>query len=235
MAVAGTHKASVYSGTNLTSYATGSWTPTADTWAICSVQNELSGTPTTPTVSGNGVTWSTDPNLTYINDTAGTQSRITIFVAKMGASPSAGAVTADFAAVEQAGCNIIVDEFTGVDVSGTSLNAVVQSKTGTVNGSGTSESITLDSGITAGNASFGAFHHQAAEGNTAGDSHTELGDGNHAGPSSSFTTVYKPAGNQTVSASWTTSIAKGGIALEIKAAGAAAAAKPKTLLTLGVG
>jgi hypothetical protein len=218
MAIAGTHKASLYSGTNATSGVTGSWTPTANTWAICCVQNELSGTPTTPTVTGNSVTWT--QAVTYVNDTAGTQSRITIFVAKMGASPSAGAVTADFSAVEQAGINIIVDEFTGVDVSGTSLAAVVQSKTGTVNGSGTSESIAMDSGITAGNASFGCFHHQAAEANTAGDSHTELGDGNHAGPSSSLTTVYKVAGNQTVSASWTTSIGKGGIALEIKAASA---------------
>jgi hypothetical protein len=232
MAIAGTHKASLYSGTNATSGATGSWTPTADTWATCCVQNELSGTPTTPTVTGNSVTWTQAS--TYLDDSSGTQSRITIFVAKMGATPSAGAVTADFSAVEQAGINIIVDEFTGVDVSGTSLAAMVQAVTGTVNGSGTTETITLAALGSAGNASFGVFHHQSAEATAEGSGYTRLGDGSHAGPSSALFTEYKAAGSTTVDDSWATSIGKGGTAIEIKAAAGAVAA-PKHLAILGVG
>lgn len=215
MAVSGVHKASVYSGSNLTSYSTGSWTPSANRLAIVAVQSELSGSPAAPTLSGNSLTWS--QLASYQDDTSGTQSRITIFVAKTGSSPSAGAVTADFGAVAQAGCNIIVDEFNGVDVSGTALQAIVQNKNGSIDASGTSETITLNSAITSGNASYGAFHHQADEGTSFGTGYAELGDGSHAGPSSALQSEYKATGSTTVDASWTTSSGKGAIALEIKA------------------
>ena len=102
-----TNKASVFSGTNAASYATASWTPTTGRLAICSVENEFSGTPNTPTVSGNGLTWS--QIATYLCDSSGTQIRITLFAA-LTAGGSAGAVTADFAGQTQAGGCVIVDE-----------------------------------------------------------------------------------------------------------------------------
>lgn len=221
MTITVTHKASVFSGSNATSYATGSWTPTASRLAICCVQSELSGAPAEPTISGNGLTWTKADG--YQDDTSGTQSRITVFVALTGGSPSAGAVTADFGAETELGGNVIVDEVSGADVSGTALNAIVQTKTGSTSGSGTSESISLTNGITAGNASYGVFHHQADEGSSVGSGYSALGDGHHAGPASALFTEYKAAGAQTVDASWTTSSLKGGIALEIKAAATATA------------
>lgn len=230
MAVSITTKASVYSGTNAASYATGSWTPTTGRLAVCVVQSEISGTTNVPTVSGNGITWSEVRN--YEDDTSGTTSRITVFVAKTAGS-SAGAVTADFASQTQAGGNVIVDEVDGADVSGTALQAIVQSVAGTVNGSGTSESISLAALASAGNASYGAFHHQADEATSNGTGYTSLGGGSHAGPSSALFTEYKAAGSTTVDASWATSSGKGGIAMEIKAA--AVAVTSKSLALLGVG
>ena len=216
MAISATHKASVFSGTNAASYATGSWTPTANRLAICCVENEISGTTAAPTITGNGLTWTQAAS--YACDTSGTQVRISVFVAKTGASPSAGAVTADFGGVTQAGCNVIVDEIDGADLSGTALQAIVQSKNGTLNASGTSETITLDSAITSGNASYGVITHQADETTSVGSGYSALGNGSHPGPSSALLTEYKAAGSQTVDASWVTSIQRGGIALEIKAA-----------------
>lgn len=220
MSVTAVNQASIFSGTNLSSYATGSRTPTANQFSIAAVTNDsASGTPTTPTLSGNGITWTQLD--TYVWDTSGGQARTTVFVAKNGASPSAGAVTADFGGVSQAGCNVIVDEFDGVDVSGTSAQCIVQFKRGGADSSDTSDTIVMDAGITSGNASYGTFSHQAEESHTAGDGHTNLADSSHAGPACATCSMFKSAGSQTVSATWTTSSRHGGFALEIKAAATA--------------
>jgi len=232
MAITITNKASVFSGTNLSSYVTGSWTPTTGRLAVCCVTSQISGTTNVPTVSGNGLTWT--KVLDYQDDTVSTTSRITIFVA-LTAGGSAGAVTADFAGQTQAGGSVIVDEVDGADVSGTALAAIIQSKAGSVDASGTSESISLTSAITAGNASYGCFHHQAQETTTQGSGYTQLGVGSHAGPSDGFMSEYESAGAQTVDASWTTSVGKGGMAIEIKSAGGAAASNMHRLALLGVG
>lgn len=217
MTISITNKASKYDGANATSYATASWTPTAGRLAICCVEVEISGSPVAPTsVTGNSLTWT--KIVEYNDDTSGTEMNISIWAALTGASPSAGAVTADFNAVTQAGCCVIVDEVTGAYVSGTVSQAFVQTKTGSANATGTSESISLTSAITSGNASYGVFHHQADETTTQGTGYTQLGVGSHAGPSNGLMTEYKAAGSQTVDASWVTSAGKGGIAAEIKAA-----------------
>lgn len=219
MAITATNKANVADGTNLSSYPTdASWTPTAGRLAIAVVCNAgSSATPTVPSVSGNGLTWS--ELSTYVCDTVNPAFRITVFVALTGGSPSAGVTTASFGVVSQLGCSMLVDELDGVDVSGTALQAIVQNKAGSVDTTGTSESITLDSAITSGNASYGGIQVQHANTVTPGNSHSILGDDNHTGPVSHLVTIFKSAGSQVVDASWATSIGKGGIALEIKAAG----------------
>jgi hypothetical protein len=216
-----THKAVAESGSNLSSYATASYTPAANRILIATVENEIgSGTPTIPTLSGNGLTWTQVD--TYVPDSTGTQVRITMFIVKTGGSPSTGAVTADFGGVAQAGCNIIIDEVDGADLSGTALQAIVagQIKRGSVNAaSNTSESITLDSAITSGNSSYAVIMHQADEATTAGSSHTKLIDASHSGPSGAIASMYKVAGGQTASGSWTTSVGGfGSLMIEIKAA-----------------
>jgi hypothetical protein len=219
MAITVTHKDSLFTGSNATSYATPSYTPTSGRLLIASVVNvnNLGTPPATPTASGNGLTWSQVD--TYLPDSAGTSTRITVFVALTGGSPSAGAFTADFGGETQLGCNIIVDEVGGdVDVSGTALDAIVQSVQGTVAGSGTSESIALAALSDANNASYGVFNIQLNEAMTAGSGYTITAQGGNAGPNMHTAAEYQVPGSTTVDISWTTSAAKGGIALEIKVA-----------------
>ena len=215
MAISGTTVASVFTSGNATSYATGSYTPTASRLMVCSICSELSGAPVIIAVTGNDLTWL--PIASYQADTTGTQNLIAIYAAYSGESPSAGAVTVDYGVITQAGGSVIVDEYDGVDMSGLVTACFVQTKTGTVSGSGTSETITLDSGITTGNASGGVFQHQADETSTEGSGYSILGNGSHSGPSSSLLTEYLAAGSTTVDASWTTSAGKGGIAFELLA------------------
>ncbi len=216
MAITITNMGSLFTGSNATSYSTGSYSPTANRLLIATITNVLNtGTPSEPTPSGNGLTWS--KVVTYLPDPAGTQTRISVWVALTGGSPSAGAFTADFGVETELGCNIIVDEVDGADVSGTALDAIVQSVTGTVGGSGTSESITLASLGDTNNASYGSFNIQLNEAYTAGSGYTILAQGGNAGPNSHTATEYLVPGSTTVDISWTNSGAKGGIAIEIKA------------------
>ena len=220
MAITVSNLGSLYTGGNAASYDTdASYSPTADRLLIATVANynNLGTDPAIPTGSGNGLTWS--QVTTYLPDSTGTSVRLTIFVALTGSSPSAGVFTADFGAESQLGCNIIVDEVGGdVDVSGTALDAIIQSVTGTVAGSGTSESITLATLGNANNASYGVFHMQLNEAMTAGSGYTITSQGGNAGPNSHMAAEYQVPGSTTVDISWTTSAAKGGIALEIKVA-----------------
>jgi hypothetical protein len=228
VAVSAVNAVSVVNGSDLSSYATASYTPTADRLMIAAVHNRGSAsgiTPDTPTLSGNGLTWS--QVVTYLPDNTGTQYRATVFVAKSGASPSAGAVTADFGGVNQGGCIIVVDEFDGADLTGAALDAIIQNKTGATTGGATSETITLDGAIGSGNATYGTFMHEANEGNTPGSGYTELADQfTGTGMSMSIITEYRADGQTTVDASWTTSIQHGGIALEINDAGGGGGGDP---------
>ena len=127
--VVGTNLTSFQDSTDATSYATASITPTANYLVLASVTSSKSGTPDTPTLSGNSLTWVQYNQIAY--DTSGTQ-RTTTFFRAMGASPSAGALTADFGGATQTACVIVVDQFSGVDTSGTNgSGAIVQSVTGT--------------------------------------------------------------------------------------------------------
>ncbi len=129
MAATITHKASVTSGTNATSYATGSWTPTANRLALCTVQNELSGTPSEPTtLTGNTITYVKAAG--YLDDTSGTQSRITTYIGLTGVAPSAGAVTADFGVETELGCNIVVEEVDGGYILGLRRDCTKQNRNG---------------------------------------------------------------------------------------------------------
>lgn len=213
--IAGTLLGSIFSGTNLASYATGSYTPTANTLLLAFVHNQLSGTPQTPTFSGNGLTWT--QVTTYLFDNSGAQDRLTVFASWTGAAPTNGAGTADFAGNVQDGCCVIVDQFSGVNFDGNVLNSIVQNKTGSLNTSGNSENISLTNAIGAGNATTGCFGHEANETLTNGSGYTTLGNGSHAGPNGSLMAEYRADGQTTVDASWVTAAIKGGVALELRA------------------
>ena len=129
------HLGEFITGSNATSYSTtSSYAPTADRLLIAVVRNvnNLVTDPATPTFSGNGLTWT--QVFTYLPDPTGTKSRITVFAALTGSSPTSGVGTADFGAETQLGCTVFVEEVDNADVSGTALDAIVQAVQGTQSG-----------------------------------------------------------------------------------------------------
>jgi fibronectin-binding autotransporter adhesin len=98
-----------------TTYTTGSFTPTVNSLLLLSVSTfETSATqPTTPTVTGHGLTWNLAGQA--LHDTAGGDRGTTfLFIAQVGPSSSAGTVSIVFpAAVNRAGW--IIDRVTGHD------------------------------------------------------------------------------------------------------------------------
>lgn len=108
-----------------TSYATGSVTPMTNALVLVTVINSKASAPDTPTVSGNSLTYVQIDTVTF-NTIASATERITLFRA-LGAVPTAGAVTADFAGATQTGCIISVVEFQDADTSGSNgSGAIVQ-------------------------------------------------------------------------------------------------------------
>lgn len=213
MALIFTSKGSLHSGTDLSTYATGAFTPSASTLLIAAISNGVSGTPNEPVLTGHG-TWT--KIATYLSDSSGTQWRESIWALVSSASPSSATLSCDFAGQAQAACNIEVIEVPGAVISSIAA-AIIQNKTGTVNGSGTSESLTLNSALNnANNAFVGLFHHQANEAHTA-TTGTIIVQAGQAGPSNNISIVRSIGGN-VGAVSWTTSAGKGSIGIEIVAA-----------------
>lgn len=118
MAIGVTNRSNVFSTTNATSYATAtSYTPTAGNLLLAWVENTKASTPDAPTMSGNGQTWNLLGSALLFTSVATPNKRLALYYAVV-ASPSAGTVTANFGANTQTGCDIIVDEWSGVDTTG---------------------------------------------------------------------------------------------------------------------
>lgn len=111
----------ISSSTDTSSYATASFTPTANRLVLVMVINTKATAADTCTLSGNGMTWVELTNTAY----AATLSRITLFRG-MSASPSAGALTATFGAT-QTSAIIRVIEVSNTDTTGSNgSGAIVQ-------------------------------------------------------------------------------------------------------------
>lgn len=114
--------ATVNTNVAATSFATASWTPTANRLLVAFVGFSIAaGTAVAPTLSGNGLTW------TFVRQGIGANpDGMAIYVALSTASPSTGALTIDFAGVNQTYCIAQVIEVDGADLSGTALAAIIQ-------------------------------------------------------------------------------------------------------------
>jgi hypothetical protein len=145
MAIGITYKSSVYQTTNTASTFTGSptWTPAANSLLVCFVCTAYSSSPTDPSgVSGHGVAYS---KLTLGTSTLSTTHKLSVWVAKAGASPTSAAPVATVTSTNGTGDLLIEFEITGHDNAGTALQAIVDS-TATNNGNtGTSATVTLAS------------------------------------------------------------------------------------------
>ncbi len=215
MAIAATNLAAAYNGTDATSYTTASVSPSGNALILVSIQTSGSPVSGDPAVTGNGITY------TKVNDrTQGGQHQW--LYRGMAASPSAGAITIDFGAETATSCAHSVNEFTGVDTSGTNgSGAIVQSAVNSA-ASGTSLTVTLAAfGDTTNNVAFGQHAHAANEATTLGTGFAQLSETTGNAPNSSFQVEWLTGQDTSVDASWTTSIANVGIAAEIKMAAAA--------------
>lgn len=159
-------------------------------------------------LSGGGLTWT--------KRVSGTGRELWTGWASSGAST--GVVTMTWAGSSTA-LYWIIDEGTGVDLT---TQIVQSSAQGT--GTGTSGAATLAAFADAtNNAAYGFFTHAVNETSTAEASYTTLGNfGAALAPDAGLITEYKIGEDLSVTASWTTSSAWQGHAVEVKAAAAGA-------------
>jgi hypothetical protein len=214
------------SGSNLTSgtadagafndVTTASISPTSNNLVLLAIalRNAIGTEPTTPTVSGNGLTWVLEESIYY--DTAPTSVRKLFVFRAMGSSPSSGTVVITFGEEESAYAYCI-DQFSGVDTSGTNgSGAIVQSVPAKDETPPTSLTVTLSAFSNANNATYGAFAESNGYVQSAGSGFTEL-----ASPEASVQigalTEWKSGEDTSVDYSITSASGVGGIAIEIKA------------------
>jgi len=139
MAWSGTARASINDSVDRSTYSSGSYTPLADRLLVLFLhygKETGSATPPNCTVSGNGLTWQEVLTQGQANH------RWSMWVAKTGASPSAGALSLAIGATQHY-CQASIIEVEGADLSGTALAAIAQSKFGQF-GQATSGSMALD-------------------------------------------------------------------------------------------
>ena len=224
MAIVGTHIESGGSGTNGTSYATGSQTPTASELQLLAVTAQAGAGSPEPTVSGCGLTWVAIRSVAY-NDVGGDdKSRLTLFRA-LG-TPSTGVLTIDFGAASQAQCGWSWSEHAGIDTGGTNgSGAVVQSADNHVE-SNTTVTVTLAAFDSANNGTYGCFgQRDGTAAWTQGTGFTELGE--WAGgdtPGMSAQSEWRNDNDTGVDATSDQTADLAGIAVEIKVSGGAAKA-----------
>jgi hypothetical protein len=215
MAISAVNKVASRTATDATSYATASITPTANRWLILDFwvfNSDVTPVPPT-TVTGNGLTWT----LVHEETSSNGNHNLSRWKAWTGATPSAGAVTADFGAVLQRGAGWSISEFDGLDTSDpfVGTNHVVNMP-GT---SGTSIDCTLAAFAHADNRALIQVMHTANEASAPEAGLTELSDTNGTGPAAGHAVAW---GNDTTpSYTWVTSQARAAIASELKAASTA--------------
>lgn len=131
-----------------TSHATASVTPAANKLILLAVTSGATPATTVPTATGCSLTWVQ----VATQQQGASNQRVTVLRA-LGAAPTTGAITIDFAGVAN-NCAWKVIEFDGANISGTNgSGAIVQSNS--ANGGSSPLTVTLGAGVTAGNITFG--------------------------------------------------------------------------------
>lgn len=218
MAIAATHLVSAGSTTNANSYTTASITPGASRLVLAAVVNSAAGTPATPTLAGNSLTWVQIATVTY--DTIATPNhRLTLFRA-LGSSPTTGTVV--ITASTSTGCVWSISDFSGTDTTGSDgSGAIIQSATNRTD-TATSLTVTLAAFADAvNNAAYGAFGNNGAVAIDFGSGFTELGDAGYTSPDTRLETEWLLGQDTSVDASETFPLSWAGIAVEIGAPAAA--------------
>lgn len=203
-------------GTNLTSGADTDGNNTVVTSSISPTANALilvgfltthnNGSPATPTVSGNGITYALVDSQAFDTDR-------TLFLFRgQSASPSSGAITItlDRNSLE---VDFIVDEFTNVAIGNNGADAIIQSVNEVTTGTTTTLVVDLAAFSSTRNATYGLFGRNGGGLNT-GSGFTGLAQ---PGSSRSAKSQWRNDNDTTVDVTYTsTSILVAGIGVEIK-------------------
>ena len=153
------------SAATASSFASGSFTQSANKLNIAIVTSSFATTPNTPTISG----WTQIASVAFAT-IALPKTRITLFYILPG-SDSTGTITADFAGQLQLGCGIMVHEFTNAAIAG----MIVQSATGSSDAVANNGFLAVAPASTYGdtaNATFAAFADNPNSSLTAGPNFT---------------------------------------------------------------
>lgn len=185
--------------------------------------------PVEPTISSTGATW-VKVNTVVFDSTSSSRRRVTVF-RTMVSSNQTGTITITY------GSNVsdaiwILDEFTGVDTTGTNgSGATVQSATNKNEAGATSLTVTLAAFGSTNNATYGAFGWDGITSvPTVGSGFTLKVNQNDSGTDLSSLTEFRSDNDTSVDSSYSPAAGLiGGIAIEIKAA---ATTSIKTILGL---
>jgi hypothetical protein len=220
MAITAANLKTLASQTDATSYTIASFTLTANRLALLAMSIDKASTPDEPSSIGGTLTATWVKVATVLSNSIATPLRRLSVYRTMVASDQTGTVVVDFGANTQIGFTGSVDEFAGVDTSGTNgSGAVVQSNTN-VTDSNTALTVSLAAFANASNASYGAFARPSNTAITNGLT-TELADLGHASPNDRLETQWQ-VGDVDPSASVGSNDALVGIGVEIAIAPAAA-------------
>ena len=168
--------------------------------------------PAAPTVTGNGLTW-VQVATTLYDSTSSSRRRVSLFRA-LGASPSAGVITIDFAGANQGVIQWLLSECSNVDTSGTNgSGAVVQSAA--TNSGGSPAGTTLAAFGSANNATYFTAGWLGVVTSTAG---TGFGNLEEIQDAAQITTSseFRNDNDTTPDMTCSPSASNGGIGIEIK-------------------
>ncbi len=210
MAIAATVLTTGGSSSGSSTYTTASISPTGNSLILIAVDvGDVA--PTTPTVSGNGITYSLIDTIQY--DTSGFQRWLFLFRG-MAPSPASGTVSIAFGSTKN-WCNWQITEFSNVNTSGTNgSGAIAQNQTNS--GDSTTFSVTLSSFSSFKNRPYVAFSHDGQYSVTPKTNWTELGEVNSSNDLTLETEWRSDMADTDCAASISTARVWGGIGVEIK-------------------
>lgn len=172
---------------NLSEYTTDSFTPAADSLLVVWVVSR--GNSRTATVSGHSLTWTMEMDAAW--DANG--SRIGVYTAQVGGSPSAGALTITMAGGSVSQCHWSVIQVTGHRTADPIGQAPAPS-TGT---SGTTFATTLASPVSADSRTIACGAGNVFQATNPGTNMTELCDDAGNSPATSFSTAWSASAFET--------------------------------------
>jgi hypothetical protein len=193
------------------SKVTNSVTPVANTMTIVAVYSQYgSAGGHIPTVSGDSITWAQISNEQTASP--GGYNMVTLF-GGVSATPSAGALTIDFAGQTQQTISWAVIQLNKADASGTNgANAFVQAAVNNYNGIASGLTVTLGAFSNTNNATLGIFGTDSDQSYTTGSGFSSVVHVNK------LFVEFQATNNTSVAAGWSNGAnAAVGIGLEIKA------------------